>query len=187
MPAQDLKWYRVYGPPPPRYTNSEIDAALANSGATSGADALKAITEEFGRVVEAHTSVNTRAGALPAVVAGLGVLSFSKLDPASPLYVVGLASLFTVIVGAAFTTLFAFIALRAGRFGFGPDPIATAAASAWPKPRFSTAFLNSMARVTQLALDALPRKSWWFNLALESGLLAILGAFVLKTVAGGGE
>jgi len=187
MPAQDQKWYLVYGPPKPRYSNAEIDAALTRSGEDSVPQAMEAIKAEFERVIEAHASVNARAGALPAVVAGLGVLSFSKLDVGSPLYGVALAALFTVIVGAVFATFFGFAALRAGKFGFGPDPILTAAAAAWPKARFDAALLNSMARATQIALDSLPRKSWWFNLALEAGLIAVLGALVLKTVAGGGE
>lgn len=187
MPAKEQKWYRVYGPPKPRYTNEEIDDALARGGDESVAQALSAIKDEFQRVIDAHASVNTRAGAVPAVVAGLGVLSFSRLDVSSPLYGVALAALFTVIAGAVMATVFGFAALRAGKFGFGPDPILTAAASGWPQARFDTALLNSMARATQIALDSLPRKGWWFNLALEAGLIAILGALVLKTVAGGSE
>jgi hypothetical protein len=187
MPAEEQKWYRVYGPPKPRYTNADIDKALARDGDASVTEALEAITAEFKLVIDAHSSVNARAGALPAVVAGLGVLSFSKLDVNSPLYGLALTALFTVIVGAVVATVCGFAALRAGKFGFGPDPILTAAAAAWQKARFDAALLNSMARATQIALDSLPRKGWWFNLALEAGLIAILGALVLKTVAGGSE
>ncbi|HEX5039888.1 MAG TPA: hypothetical protein VFW95_07125 [Candidatus Limnocylindria bacterium] len=187
MPAEEQKWYRLYGPPKPRYTNPEIDAALARGADDSVTEALSAIKDEFERVIDAHSSVNARAGALPAVVAGLGVLSFSKLDVSSPLYGLALTALFTVIVGAVVATVCGFAALRAGKFGFGPDPILTAAAAGWPKDRFDAALLNSMARATQIALDSLPRKGWWFNFALEAGLVATLGALVLKTVAGGGE
>ncbi len=187
MPAEDQRWYRVYGPPKPRYTNAEIDTALERDGNDSFVEAMAAITDEFERVIAAHSSVNARAGALPAIVAGLGVLSFSRLDISSPLYGLALAALFTVVVGAVVATVCGFAALRAGKFGFGPDPILTAAAAGWPKNRFDGALLNSMARATQIALDSLPRKSWWFNFALEAGLVAILGALVLKTVAGGSE
>jgi hypothetical protein len=187
MPVEDQKWYVVYGPPKPRYTNAEIDLALERSGSDSVAEAASAIKDEFERVIDAHASVNARAGALPAVVAGLGVLSFSRLDVNSPLYGLALAALFTVIAGAAVATVCGLAALRAGKFGFGPDPIRTAAAAGWAKDRFDAALLNSMARATQIALDSLPRKSWWFNFALEAGLIAILGALVLKTVAGGSE
>lgn len=186
MTPRTPHWYLVYGPPPARYTNAEVDAALTRSGGASVPEAFEALKAEFDRVIAAHASVNGRAGALPAIVAGLGVLSFSNLSAASPLYLVSLGALFTVIVGAALATIFAFMALRAGSFGFGPDPILTGAAAGWSKERFNGALVNSMARVTQLALDGLPRKAWWFNLALEAGLIAILGAFVLKTLAGDG-